>query len=180
MIDWPIRIGNQTNCHIPSYLPYDFAVRHRFDAFEWFSDKGRLGWCEDDMSSEERRDLRQAAQVHGILFSVHVPVAADPTSSAGASAILKSIHFACEVAADVVNVHLFPEHPAKRFAESLVPLMKAASAVGVRLSLENTPETSPDNFNAVFGVLSAMPEARERVGMCFDMGHANLFRQTRN
>ena len=41
-------IGNQTNCHVPARLPYEFALRHGFDAFEWFSDKGRAGWCEDD------------------------------------------------------------------------------------------------------------------------------------
>ncbi len=46
-----IRIGNQTNCHVPSRLPYEFAVAHGFDAFEWFSDKGRAGWCEDDTPS---------------------------------------------------------------------------------------------------------------------------------
>jgi sugar phosphate isomerase/epimerase len=50
----------------------------------------------------------------------------------------------------------------------------------VRLSLENTPQTSPDDFNAVFGVLSAMSEAAGRVGMCLDSGHANLFPGTRN
>jgi sugar phosphate isomerase/epimerase len=48
------------------------------------------------------------------------------------------------------------------------------------LSLENTPQTSPDDFNAIFGVLSGMPEACGRIGMCFDMGHANLFSGTRN
>jgi hypothetical protein len=38
-----IRIGNQTNCHVTTRLRYEFALRHGFAAFEWFSDKGRAG-----------------------------------------------------------------------------------------------------------------------------------------
>src|SRR6516165_1449482 len=46
-----IRIGNQTSCQVPSRVPYEFALRHGFDAFEWFSDRGRYGWCEADMDA---------------------------------------------------------------------------------------------------------------------------------
>jgi len=175
-----IRIGNQTNCHVAARLPYEFAVGHGFDAFEWFSDKGRAGWCEDDTPATERAELRQASKVSGMLFSVHAPVAADPTTTPGALAIRKSIRFGGDVGADVINLHLFPEHGAKPYAESLGPLLEAARSANVRLSLENTPETSPDAFNAVFGVLTTMPEAAGRVGMCLDSGHANLFTGTRN
>lgn len=176
----PIRIGNQTNCNVPARLPYEFAVGHGFDAFEWFSDKGRAGWCEDDTPATERAELLQASKLSGIRFSVHVPVAADPTTASGAEAIRKSIRFGGEVEADVVNIHLFPKHGAKPYAESLGPLIEAARSANVRLSLENTPETSPDDVNALFGVLTAMPEAAGRVGMCLDSGHANLFEGTRN
>jgi sugar phosphate isomerase/epimerase len=85
-----------------------------------------------------------------------------------------------DVGADVVNIHLFPNHGAKAYAESLGPLLEAARSANVRLSLENTPETSPDHFNEVFGALTAMPGATGRVGMCLDSGHANLFAGTRN
>jgi sugar phosphate isomerase/epimerase len=175
-----IRIGNQTNCHVPARLPYEFAIGHGFDAFEWFSDKGRSGWCEDDTPAAERAELLRASQAGGIRFSVHAPYAADPTGPPGAEAIRKSIRFGGDVGADVVNLHLFPEHGARPFAESLGPLLEVARSAGVRLSLENTPQTSPDHFNAVFGVLTAMPEATGRVGMCLDSGHANLFAGTRN
>jgi sugar phosphate isomerase/epimerase len=175
-----IRIGNQTNCHTPARVPYEFAVRHGFDAFEWFSDKGRFGWSEDDMAPPERSRLHLASREQGILFSVHAPHAADPTSPAGADAIRRSIRFGGEVGASVVNLHLFPEHGARPFAESLGPLLEAAGTGGVRLSLENTPQTTPDHFNALFEILSAMPEAAGRVGMCLDMGHANLCAGTRN
>jgi sugar phosphate isomerase/epimerase len=175
-----IRIGNQTSCHARAELPFEFALRHGFDAFEWFSDKGQGGWGEDDVSAAERERLRRTSQERGILFSVHAPHAADPTTRAGTAAIRRSIRFAGDVGAGVVNLHLFPEHGSRPFADSLGPLLEDAAAAGVRLSLENTPQTSPDDFNAVFGVLSAVPEAAGRVGMCLDMGHANLFAGTRN
>jgi sugar phosphate isomerase/epimerase len=175
-----IRIGNQTHCHTPARLPYGFAVRHGFDAFEWFSDKGRFGWTEDDFGPAERAQLRQTSQRNGPHFSVHAPHAADPTSPAGADAIRRSIRFAGDVGAGVVNLHLLPEHGAERFVESLRPLLELAGPAGVRLSLENTPQTSPDHFNAVFEVLSRGREAAGRIGMCLDMGHANLFAGTRN
>jgi sugar phosphate isomerase/epimerase len=175
-----IRIGNQTSCHAPARLPYEFALRHGFDAFEWFSDKGKDGWCEDDMGTHERAQLRQVARERELLFSVHAPHTADPVSPAGRAAIRRSIQFAGDVGAGVVNLHLFPQHGARPFAEALEPLLEAAAEASVRLSLENTPHTSPDHFNAVFGVLSAMPAAAGCVGMCLDSGHANLFAGTRN
>src|SRR4029079_6599571 len=92
-----IRIGNQTNCPVPPRLPYEFALLHGFDAFEWFSDKGRSGWCEVDMSSAERAQLRHESPARGILFSVHAPYAADPVTPAGAEAIRRSIQFGGDV-----------------------------------------------------------------------------------
>jgi sugar phosphate isomerase/epimerase len=175
-----IRIGNQTSCHVPASVAFDFALRHRFDAFEWFSDPGRFGWQEDDVSQSERVQLRETSRREGLLFSVHAPHDANPTTPVGAAAILRSIRFAGDVGAGVVNLHLFAEPGVKPFADSLCPLLEAARSPGVRLSLENTPQTSPDHFNAVFGVLSNMPEAVGQVGMCLDMGHANLFAGTRN
>jgi hypothetical protein len=62
-----IRIGNQTSCGVAARLPYEFAVRHGFDAFEWFSDKGRCGWCEDDTSPAERAELLRVAQESGMV-----------------------------------------------------------------------------------------------------------------
>ncbi|MBL8542159.1 MAG: sugar phosphate isomerase/epimerase [Betaproteobacteria bacterium] len=175
-----IRIGNQTSCHAPARLPYEFAVAQGFDAFEWLSDKGPSGWCEDDMSQAERSELRRSAQQRGILFSVHAPVAADPTLPSGAEAIRRTIRFAGDVGAGVVNLHLFPEHGSKQFAEALRPLLEAARSAHVRLCLENIPQTSPDECNALFALLAMMPEAAGQVGMCLDMGHANLFPGTRN
>jgi sugar phosphate isomerase/epimerase len=175
-----IRIGNQTSCHAPSRMAYEFALRHRFDAFEWFSDPGRFGWQEDDVSGAERERLRETSQREGLSFSVHAPHDANPTESVGANAIRRSTHFAGDVGAEIVNLHLFAEPGINVFAESLRPLIEAARSVGVRLSLENTPQTSPDHFNAVFEILLGISEAVGQIGMCLDMGHANLFSGTRN
>jgi sugar phosphate isomerase/epimerase len=175
-----IRIGNQTNCHAPWRHPWDYALAEGFDAFEWFSDRGRSGWGEELMADADRDDLRRIAEKNDLLFSVHAPYAADPVTPEGARAIGRSIQFAGAVGAGVVNLHLFPQRGARPFADALVPLVRGARAAGVRLSLENTPDCSPDDFNAVFGVLTAVPEAAGRVGLCFDMGHANLHAATRN
>jgi sugar phosphate isomerase/epimerase len=176
----PIHIGNQTSPNAPAHLPYAFARRHQFDAFEWFSDQDQGGWSEEDVSPGERARLREVSENEGMRFSVHAPCPADPTSNQGFEAIHRSIQFGGDVGAAVVNMHLFPEHGAEPFAESLVPLLEAARKAHLRLSLENTPETSPDYVNAVFEVLAAIPLAAGRVGLCLDMGHANLFADTRN
>ncbi|MCE9567023.1 MAG: sugar phosphate isomerase/epimerase [Planctomycetes bacterium] len=175
-----VRIGNQTSAHAPAKLPYEFACRNGFDAFEWFSDRGRHGWCEAETSPAECDQLHQAAAAGNVRFSIHAPYYADPTTPDGIEAIRKSIRFGGSIKASVVNLHHFPQYHAKVYAESLKPLIEEAAKAGLQLSLENTPETPPDNINAVFGVLSAMPEATGRVGFCLDSGHANLHSGTRH
>jgi sugar phosphate isomerase/epimerase len=175
-----IRIGNQTSGYAPARAPYEFARRHGFDAFEWFSDRCGAGWCEADTTDAEKQELRQVSESGAVRFSVHAPHAADPTTRAGLEAIRQSIRFGREIRAGVVNLHLFPEHQARTYAEALKPLLEEAARTGVLLSLENTPATSPDHVNAVFGALSAMAEATGRVGLCLDNGHANLHTGTHN
>jgi sugar phosphate isomerase/epimerase len=175
-----IRIGNQTSAHVVARLPYDFARHHGFDAFEWFSDRGQAGWCETDTSSAERAELSKVAESGGVWFSIHAPHMADPTTPDGAAAIRRSIQFGGEIGARVVNFHLFPQHNARPYAESLIPLVKEATLAGLQLSLENTPATSPDHINAVFGVLSGIAGTEGRIGLCLDSGHANLHAGTRN
>ena len=175
-----IRIGNQTSGYAPARLPYEFARRHGFDAFEWFSDRCGAGWCESETTDAEKIELRALSESGAVRFSIHAPHAADPTTRDGADAIRRSIRFGGEIGARVVNLHFFPKHHTRPFVESLKPLLEEASRAGLLLSLENTPATSPDHVNAVFGVLSAFAGATERVGMCLDSGHANLHAGTRN
>lgn len=175
-----IRIGNQTCCNVTAELPFSFALKNGFDAFEWFSDPGRVGWHEDDMSAAERVLVRKTAETHDMLYSVHAPWAADPTMPAGAVAIRNSIDFARDIGAALVNIHLFPKHAAAVYVEALMPLIEVAAASGLRLSLENTKECSPEDVNAVFKLLAETAEVADRTGLCFDMGHANIYDGTRN
>ncbi len=67
------------------------------------------------------------------------------------------------------------------FAAALTPVLRHAHTLGVKISIENTPQTSPEDFNTVFKQLECLPEVTHGgVGMCFDMGHANLFPATHN
>lgn len=180
IIQMKIRIGNQTSGYAPARVPYEFARQHGFDAFEWFSDRCGAGWCEAETTDAEKNELRRVAESGEVWFSVHAPHAADPTTRDGAEAIRLSVRFGGAIGARLVNFHLFPEHRAKEYVESLQPLVEEAALARLQLSLENTPATSPDHVNAVFGVLARIPEAAGRVGMCLDSGHANLHTGTRN
>jgi sugar phosphate isomerase/epimerase len=177
-----IRIGNQTSIHAEGVmLPFDFALRNGFDAFEWFSDKGRQGWCEPDMDATTRRRLRQTGVEHDIRYTVHAPHWAATFNADGSAAIRQSIECAGDLGAAVVNIHLFTEHGPQGFVQALAPLLERAREVGVQISIENTPQTTPDDFNAAFAGLAKLPEAATGwVGMCLDMGHANLCQATRN
>lgn len=174
------RIGNQTSRHIDAMVPFDFAIKQGFRAFEWFSDTGPLGWCESNTTTAQRSKLRQVGESFDISFSVHAPHLANPENHRDAGTILESIRFGGDIKAKIVNVHLFKSQNYRKFAECLAPLVEEAKQAGMRISLENTPETSPSEFNAIFGILSATPETDGHVGMCLDSGHANLHPGTRN
>ncbi len=60
-------------------------------------------------------------------------------------------------------------------------MLRHAAEAGLRVSIENTPHTTPDDFNETFARLAqldAVPSGT--VGMCLDIGHANLCAATRN
>ena len=60
-------------------------------------------------------------------------------------------------------------------------MLHYAAAAGLRLSIENTPHTTPADFNETFvclGELDTVPSGT--VGMCLDIGHANLCAPTHN
>lgn len=175
-----IRIGNQTSSHVPARVPLEFAVKHRFTAFEWFSDRGHAGFCEVDSNTQERVQFRQIAIDHNLAYSVHAPFSANPMTTEGTAAIRRSIDFASDVGARVVIFHLFGEFPAEGYVDGVIAILNQTRDMNIVLTLENTPTTSPDHVNAVFSVLASRPETSGRVGMCLDSGHANLHEGTRN
>lgn len=183
-----IRIGNQTAISCADRLePFAFALRHGFDAFEWFADKKvstdgtAAGWDEDDMDAASRAWIRDEGQRHDVRFTVHAPWQANPLHPGGEERLFRSLEFARDIGAGLVNLHLSMDECATGFVQALLPLARAAGGDGVRLTLENTPHTTPQNFNDTFALLAAadaLPPGT--VGMCLDIGHANLCAVTHN
>ncbi|MBF0403734.1 sugar phosphate isomerase/epimerase family protein [Candidatus Magnetominusculus xianensis] len=176
-----IRIGNQTAFSSPQgRLPFDFAINNGFDAFEWFSDKKSWGqgWDIEDATRQDRQLIKEQSTRHNIALSVHVPAEANPLFDNFSDIFNKHVEFACDVGASNINIHLFTEHGIESYMKSLIPLINITANARIQLSIENTTITGPDDFNRLFSMLP-IQNARH-VGMCLDIGHANIFHETRN
>lgn len=175
-----LRIGNQSAFSaVPWTLPFDFAVQHGFDAFEWFPDKKPdAGFAIADVSAAQRQELRARARDAGISLSVHAPVHADPFRHA--KDLDDSLRLAVDLGAGLLNTHLEEPHRVEEFAQALQPLIQRCSISGVKLAIENTPRTSPEDFNRLFSLLPRSRNGEPLVGLCLDIGHANLHATTRN
>jgi phosphoglucan, water dikinase len=179
-----IRIGNQSSFSAPGVeLPFGFAVENGFDAFEWFPDRNAsgAGWSEDDLSRERRALIKDGAIAHDITLSVHAPWWANPLIPESIEVLSKSIQFAQDIGASLFNIHLYPEQGVQSFVRAISPLLDRLAPVNIRLSIENTPLTGPDDFNRLFSELDKIGMAgTEHLGMCLDLGHANLCQATLN
>ncbi len=181
-----IRIGNQTSISCAETLePFLFAVQNGFDAFEWFADKKEnadgtsAGWDEADVDAEARLWIRDHGAAHDVRFTVHAPWQANPLDTGAIPLLLRSIDFARDIGAELVNLHLYMDEGPQGFVRALEPLLRYAAESKLRLSLENTPQTTADDFNRTFACLAELPEAAT-AGMCLDIGHANLCPETHN
>ena len=180
-----IRIGNQTAFSASRTMePLEFAVERGFKAFEWFVDKkfgadgSPAGWDETDMDQQQRDVIRRIGESHDILYTVHAPWQANPLHSRAERLLKRSVDFARDIGADLVNLHLYMDRGAQAYVEALTPIIAYAADSGVRLSIENTPLTGPADFNDTFTCLGDLAMDTEHVGMCLDIGHANLFSGT--
>ncbi len=173
-----IRVGNQSafSAH-PLTLPFDFAVQHGFDAFEWFPDKhaNGAGWVASDLAPAQRQVLRHKARDEGISLSVHAPVYADPLRKETHKDLDDSVRLAVDLGAGLLNVHFSDPQRGEEFARALTPWIDRCGIAGVKLAIENMPATSPEDFNRLFTLLP-----KTGTGMCLDVGHANLHPSTRN
>jgi sugar phosphate isomerase/epimerase len=178
-----IRIGNQTSFSAPTILqPFEYAVANGFDAFEWFPDRKEsgTGWTESDMSKETRIIIRDTALAHDISLSVHAPNQLNPLTSE-TEFFLQTIRFAHDISAILLNIHLYPDNGIGEYVETIIPIIKHLAEIGIRLSIENTPDTGPHEFNELFRHLRSKGLIHAgNIGMCFDLGHANLCEETRN
>jgi sugar phosphate isomerase/epimerase len=182
-----IRIGNQTAISAERLEPFRFALHHGFDAFEWFADKKEYpdgttaGWDEADMDPAARTWIRETGQARGVRHTVHAPWQANPLHAGGVELLLRSVDFARDIGADLVNLHLYMDDGAAGYVRTLTPVIRRAAELGLRVSIENTPHTTPADFNATFTLLAGLDGvAPGTVGMCLDIGHANLCGETRN
>jgi sugar phosphate isomerase/epimerase len=179
-----LRVGNQSafSAH-PLTLPFDFAVQHGFDAFEWFPDKqpNGAGWVISDIAPAQRQAFRGRARDAGISLSVHAPVHVDPLRAGTARELDDSLRLAVDLGAGLLNIHFSEPQRAEEYAAAVQPLLARCAISGVRLAIENVPGTSPEDFNRLFCLLHrASPRNDSSVGMCLDVGHANLHATTRN
>ncbi len=177
-----VRVGNQTAWSAPSPLaPFEFALRNGFDAFEWFPDKhGAEGWDVDDVAESQWEHVRDAAAGSGMRLSVHASLQADVLREDGVERLLADCRFASAIGAVLVNLHMDARAPIDALVDALERVLEHAGQAGLVLSVENTPLVGPEYAGDLFEALQARGYGPERIGMCLDLGHANLYAGTRN
>lgn len=173
-----IRVGNQTALSAsPLTGPFDYAASSGFDAFDWFPDN----WDVEAVDHQTRRYIRQTARARDIAMSVHAPWWADPRREDGLGQIRRSIEFAKDIGASLLNIHLSAGEGLGAYIEATVPVIEETARAGLSLSIENTPLDAPEEFNRLFsGIKVLRGISAAHVGMCLDLGHANLCAETRN
>src|SRR5260370_24967075 len=126
-----IRIGNQTAIACADRLePFAFALGHGFEAFEWFADKKvapdgtAAGWDEADIDEAARASIRDARRGHDVRFTVHAPWQANPLHPGGVELLFRSLEFARDIGADLVNLHLYTDEGAASYARSLTSAIR--------------------------------------------------------
>jgi sugar phosphate isomerase/epimerase len=179
-----IKVGNQTSFAAAVLEPFEFAVANGFGAFEFFPDRGYSGvggWAESDLSSDTRQAICRTAHDQNIKLTVHAPLAFNPLVNANDARLRTTVEFAHDLGATLVNLHLEVEQGVERFVEALGPTLRLTAEAGLKLALENTVWTGPEDFNRLFAELRRRGEfPLAHAGMCFDLGHANLFGATQN
>jgi sugar phosphate isomerase/epimerase len=179
-----MRIGNQTSFAASMLEPFEFAVANGFTAFEFFPDRGFSGvggWHENDLNDPARRSIRQAASENSIELTVHAPLEFNPLHHSEDGRLYSTIEFAHALGATLLNLHLEVSQGVERFVESLGPALRLTAEAGLKLAIENTVWTGPEDFNQFFAALHRRGEfPSAHAGMCFDLGHANLFGATQN
>jgi sugar phosphate isomerase/epimerase len=175
-----IRIGNQTAYSAGSLMePFEFALANGFTAFEFFPDRGSGGgggWTEGDLDDSTRCWIRQAAVERDLKLTVHAPLEFNPLRNPEDPRLHGTVALAHDLGATLINLHLDVSLGADAFVESLRPTLLATAGARLHLAIENTVWTGPTDFNAFFAALRERGDLpTSHVGMCFDLGHANLF-----
>ena len=164
-------------------LPFEYAVANGFDTFEWFPDRHESGegWDENDIDTETRSYIKDTAIKHNIALSVHTSLQADPRKPEPRKLVFKDIEFAEDIGAILLNIHLLNDEGIENYVEAIKSVIGRTAEAGIKLSIENTLYTGPEDFNELFTLLKQKKSlAALHIGMCLDLGHANLYEATRN
>lgn len=175
-------IGNQTAFWAPVTDPFEFAVEHGFEAFEFFPDVGPngRGWSSRDLSADQRSQLRAAAAQRDMRVSVHAALESQLLDRSTWNGLAHDIELARDLGARVINLHLAPVDP-EGCATAALALADILQPLGITLALENTVSVGPDQVNQVFRFMESRLAGRQNgVGLCLDIGHANLCAATKN
>ncbi len=176
-----IRIGNQTAISArPPLAPFRYALRQRFEAFEWFDDaRDGRGFRFVDCDAGRRRRIRRIGRDRGLYYTVHASLRANVLDAAD-PALAEAVAFATAIDAHLIVTHFPRDAEADTTAAALHDWSERTAEHNICVTLENTVDTGPERINGVFSLLPAGSCAREFAGLCFDMGHANLHREWRN
>jgi sugar phosphate isomerase/epimerase len=171
-----MRIGNQTSINAAGPLePFEFAVAQGFDAFEFFADrKDGRGFDFTQLEADQRQAVARTGWDANIRFSVHPPIPASPIGADQLRQLEAAIDFAAAIAATVVVVHLEADTDNAAFVQALQPMLTDAESAGLTLAIENTPAIGPDQLNDLFARFAQRGQASTPLGLCLDIGHANL------
>jgi phosphoglucan,water dikinase len=179
-----VRIGTQSAFSAETILaPFEYASGNSFEAFEWLPDKKEsgTGWQENDVDAKTRRYIRTTAREKDIQLSVHAPWHLNPAIPGIEKRLAETIAFAKDIHASLLNIHLYTNQGLETYVRGIVPIAAVLARNNIMLSVENTPLTSPEDFNAFFVRLKELaPQTVPHVGMCLDVGHANLCEATQN
>jgi sugar phosphate isomerase/epimerase len=177
-----IAIGNQTAWAAALMEPFEYAVASGFDAFEWFPDKKPdAGWDEGDLTPALRQSIHKTAVAHGIRMSVHARLPADALQEESRSVVQADLRLAIDLGAALLNIHLCLEAGLAAFLQGITPLAQRTAKAGIQLSIENTPQHTPGDFSELFLRLRSLDSIPTgHIGMCLDVGHANLSSATQN
>ncbi|RKZ91976.1 MAG: hypothetical protein DRR19_05600 [Candidatus Parabeggiatoa sp. nov. 1] len=183
-VEKSIRIGNQTSFSAIDFMePFNYAISNGFKTFEWFPDKNEAGsgWVESDVDDSLRNYIRETALIHDCQLTVHAPKWANPFSTDVHQTMADCLRFANDISAKLLNIHLHTEKCLENYVNAIAPIILNTSRAGIKLSIENTPSTTPHDFNRLFALINGKTDMdTSHVGMCLDVGHANLCHSTHN
>jgi sugar phosphate isomerase/epimerase len=183
-VESAIRIGNQTAFSAIDFMePFNYAISNGFKTFEWFPDKNEsgTGWVENDVDDSQRNYIKETALTYDCQLTVHAPKWANPFSANVHQTMADCIRFANDIGAKLLNIHLHTEKGLENYVDAIAPIIVNTSNAGIKLSIENTPSTTPLDFNLLFTLINDRTDMEtSHVGMCLDIGHANLCLMTHN